>query len=312
MVWLGLGSLLVLVPSIADVSDAARPARGPDSPAVGRGRLPLGARPRRDEPVRRIRHRSAVAGRDGDATPTAGPGDLRCERPRDRGRERSSPPSRWRTSSRCGTSPTPSSRFGPTGGWPRAAAVRRAARGRVDRANRAAPDGRPRRPFDRQRRPRRRPHRRRLPMARLRRDVARARAPRRGPDRQRRVDPRAVRRLAAGGAAGGRPTATIDVQALRVCAVGRARGRPRSFTASTSSKGARARHCRIAIDGPDVPAGLPGRRVADRPGRHDDLARRARLLDLPRRPARARRRQRQRRRRRDPGGRPPGDDRGRA
>ena len=51
-------------------------------------------------------------------------------------------------------------------------------------------------------------------------------------------------------------------------------------------EGARARHCRIAIDGADVPGGVPAGRLARRRRRPRPLARPARLLDLPRRPAR--------------------------
>ena len=99
MIWLGLGTLLVLVPSIVDVSDQLVQARRPDAAAVGRGGLPVGPRAARHEPVRRLRDRPARPRRGRDAAPAPGPRRGRRDGPRGRRRDRRSPRSRWPTSS---------------------------------------------------------------------------------------------------------------------------------------------------------------------------------------------------------------------
>ncbi len=75
----------------------------------------MGARPVRDEPVRRLRDCPAAAGGDRDEAAAARPGDCGCDASLPPPREPRSPRSRWPTSSPSGTGRRSSSRFGPTG-----------------------------------------------------------------------------------------------------------------------------------------------------------------------------------------------------
>ena len=150
--------------------------------------------------------------------------------------------------------PPASSRFGPTD-RDASRRVRRADRDRPERAAGAPPDGRPRRPADRQRRPRRRPRRddfRGWPTRRRRRSWA----PRRGPDRDEAWVRQPFSGLAAERARRRRATAPSTSRRSRPRWARRSATRP-SSTASTSIEGARATHCRIAIDGPTFRRAFP-------------------------------------------------------
>ena len=124
-----------------------------------------------------------------------------------------------------------------------------------------------------------------------------ARAARRGTDRDRRLGARAVRRLAAGERSSTSPTGRSTCR-RSTAALGAGTRAAAELHGVDVIEGARARHCRIAIDGPTFRRRLPRGRLARRRRRPDALAGRARLLGLPRRPARPGHGRRQRRSRR--------------
>ena len=312
MVWLAAGSLLLLVPSIADVAEPARRPRRPDAAAVGRGGLPVGAR--------------AASGRacsPASGSPGAGSARPRCagagvcprrahrDAPRGRRAGWSSPRSRWPTSSPCAT-----------GSRRRRGSARRTStttRRRCDGAMGIGTtarlelhlDGDARRPADRRRSTssgeRSVADVRWLAYVATNHDLglhgaATDRRPRRG----------SASRSPAG--AGRRPTRSPTTRSTsrRSSSPCRRRpARPPSRAASSIIEGARARQCRVAIDGPTFLAAFPPGRLARRRRRPRPLARPARLLGLPGRPDRPDRGQRQRRRGGHRAGRAPGDDPGR-
>ena len=172
----------------------------------------------------------------------------------------------------------------------RAAAVRRPARGRADGPARRDARRRGRPPPDRLGRPRGVARRRRLPLDRVRRDrpASSGRPAPRGSARRAWVAG-ARRPWATAGARGGRSPRRVDLQVLPT-ALDRGNRATAEDRGVEVIEGARARHCRVAVDGDDVRGGLPAGPLARRRRRPPPLARPARLLGLPRRPARPGRR----------------------